>query len=413
MKGQSINVLYISYDGMTDPLGQSQVLPYLKGLVHKGYNITLISCEKPDRYRVSKDQISKICADSGIDWQPVFYTAKPPIISTIKDISTIKKTALRLFQNKHYHIVHCRSYIAAIVGLFLKHKFQSKFVFDMRGFWPDERVDGNIWKLSNPVYKIVYDYFKKKEKQFLLAADHIICLTNNAKQEINSWSLTAQHLPITVIPCCVDTQLFSPSNVSEEKLNNLRAQLGINKEDRLIGYIGSIGTWYLLDEMVNYFKVATHNDALLKFLFLTNEPSSMIDASLERNQCTYLRPAIIVTSSPRKDVPAYISLLDYSVFFIKPAYSKKASSPTKQGEIMAMGKPVVCNAGVGDTDWVVNNFHSGVLVESFGDRQYAKAIGQMRLANFDENTIRDGAIQFFSLEKGVQLYAGVYQSLIP
>ncbi len=37
MKNKKGHILYISYDGMTDPLGQSQVLPYLKGLAKKGY----------------------------------------------------------------------------------------------------------------------------------------------------------------------------------------------------------------------------------------------------------------------------------------------------------------------------------------------------------------------------------------
>jgi hypothetical protein len=44
-----MNVIYISYDGMTDPLGQSQVIPYLIGLTKKGHNISIISCEKTTR----------------------------------------------------------------------------------------------------------------------------------------------------------------------------------------------------------------------------------------------------------------------------------------------------------------------------------------------------------------------------
>ena len=42
-------VLYITYDGMTDPLGQSQVLPYLVGLSEKGYKFTILSFEKKER----------------------------------------------------------------------------------------------------------------------------------------------------------------------------------------------------------------------------------------------------------------------------------------------------------------------------------------------------------------------------
>lgn len=60
--------------------------------------------------------------------------------------------------------------------------------------------------------------------------------------------------------------------------------------------------------------------------------------------CSYL----VQIAAKRKDVPVLISLMVASVFFILPAYSKKASSPTKQGELMAMGIPVICNDNIGD-----------------------------------------------------------------
>ena len=45
------HALYLSYDGMTDPLGQSQVLPYIIGLQQKGIAFTLISFEKIERFK--------------------------------------------------------------------------------------------------------------------------------------------------------------------------------------------------------------------------------------------------------------------------------------------------------------------------------------------------------------------------
>ena len=39
-------ILYVSYDGMLEPLGQSQVLAYLERLAD-GYEVNLLSFEKP------------------------------------------------------------------------------------------------------------------------------------------------------------------------------------------------------------------------------------------------------------------------------------------------------------------------------------------------------------------------------
>ena len=58
MDDVSKRVLYISYDGMTDPLGQSQVIPYLQGLTGKGYHFSLVSFEKKNRFKEKGNQIA-------------------------------------------------------------------------------------------------------------------------------------------------------------------------------------------------------------------------------------------------------------------------------------------------------------------------------------------------------------------
>jgi glycosyltransferase involved in cell wall biosynthesis len=92
-------------------------------------------------------------------------------------------------------------------------------------------------------------------------------------------------------------------------------------------------------------------------------------------------------------------------------YSKKSSSPTKQGELMSMGVPVICNANIGDTDWVVDKYNSGLIVSSLDKDQYRKVIDKMFRAKFISNDIRNGAVDYFSLENGVEKYAKIYASI--
>ena len=133
-KGKSKNILYLSYDGMTDPLGQSQVLPYLIGLTKEGFNFHIISFEKQHRFEMNKDHIQKICDDSNIIWHPNSYTQKSPLFTTIWDVYRMKKLAKKLNKDSQFHIVHCRSYISALVGLSMKKQYGTKFIFDMRCF---------------------------------------------------------------------------------------------------------------------------------------------------------------------------------------------------------------------------------------------------------------------------------------
>ena len=85
----------------------------------------------------------------------------------------------------------------------MKRKHGVKFIFDMRAFYADERVDGKLWNLKNPVFRLVYNYFKKKEIAFLAEADHSISLTGKGKDIIHTWNhISNQPVPVEVIPCC-------------------------------------------------------------------------------------------------------------------------------------------------------------------------------------------------------------------
>lgn len=409
MLNQNKSVLYLSYDGMTDPLGQSQVLPYLRGLSKEGYTFHLISFEKEERLEKFRSTIQAICNEAGIIWLPLKYTKKPPLLSTVYDVQRMKRLAHYLNKEHAFSIVHCRSYIAALVGLGMKRKFDTKFLFDMRGFWADERVDGNIWNLSNPIFKTVYNYFKKKEIQFFLEADHIISLTDNGKKEIESWIELKKNPPkIEVIPCCADLELFDPTKIDPNAIEQKRRELKLNDSDKIIGYVGSIGTWYMLSEMLDCFKVMKKTDPALKFLFVTGEnPQNILDKAAQKSISVN---DLIITSCLHQEVPLYISLFDVSIFFIRPTYSKKASSPTKQGEIMAMGIPLICNAGVGDTDQIVENYKAGIVLHELNEASYSN-ITDPSFA-FDRVSTIKGAKEFYGLEEGVKRYLKVYNGMI-
>lgn len=405
---KSKNILYLSYDGMTDPLGQSQVLPYLIGLTKEGFNFHIISFEKQHRFETHKSHIQKICDENNIIWHPNSYTQKSPLFTTIWDVYRMKKLAIKLNKKFNFHIVHCRSYISALVGLSMKKQFGTKFIFDMRGFWADERIDGGLWDLKSPIFRVVYNYFKKKEISYFKNSDYTISLTHNGKKEIESWEIFKNNPPkIQIIPCCVDLELFNPSSIDEVEKNNLRLKLGVNDSDFIIGYVGSIGTWYMLSEMLDYFKVLKVENKNAKFLFVTGEKSEKIIKVVEQKNIE--KTDVIITSCLHKDVPLNISLFDSSIFFIRPTYSKKASSPTKQGEIMAMGIPLVCNFGVGDTDEIVRKYQAGSVVSSFDDENYLKAILSPEKVN--RELMMSGARDFYSLKEGVAKYLKVYNEI--
>ena len=89
-----------------------------------------------------------------------------------------------------------------------------------------------------------------------------------------------------------------------------------------------------------------------------------------------MKPISLLQPANGHEVPLFISLSNWSIFLIKDVYSKKASSPTKQGEIMAMGIPLICN-DIGDTGPIMVNSKAGVLLKALSNEGYQEAVDQM------------------------------------
>ncbi len=408
---QQKHILYISYDGLTDFLGQSQVLPYILGLEEKGYRFSILSFEKTDKFNANKNVIEELIAGKNIAWYPKKYHKQFSILATLFDLSVGCMFLIRFHAKDAFDMVHCRSYISAMMGLFSKKLFKTKFVFDMRGFWADERLDGGLWNLKNPVFKTVYVFFKWIEKKCLLNADYVVTLTKNSYVEMQTWEYMSGKIKFKIIPCCADLNIFSRNNLSNDILQKKILETDTTGHT-VLSYLGSVGTWYMIDEMFDYFIQFKLSFPDAVFLFITPEKESDIHLIAQKHGVNV--DDIRVVKAQRKEVPYYLAMSNYALFFIKPSYSKKSSSPTKLAEIMAMEVPVICNANVGDVEEQLLKAKAGVILHTFEKAVYENTIQTLK-NNLDDVYQKNVALYFvrenFSLENGVTLYSEIYSEL--
>jgi glycosyltransferase involved in cell wall biosynthesis len=388
-------VLFLSFDGLTDPLGQSQVLPYVIGLSKEGFDFTIVSFEKSGPYRKNQKRIQQLCDENKVRWKPLKYHGNPPVIGTLLNLFNLWRLAGALHKDTPFSLVHGRSYFPSIVALWLKRKFGVKFLFDMRGFWADERVEGGLWNLKNPVYNLIYKYFKRKEREFLSHADQIVSLTENAKDEILSWNISSA--PITVIPTCVDFDKFDPQKITEKQKTERKKELGLTDTDFILLYLGSWGTWYMTTEMFNFFSELKKQRPRARFLIVS--PNNIDLSGYQHGR------DVVICSVPSTEVPLHIALSDAAVFFIYPSFSKKASAATKMGEILALNKPMVTNTGWGDISRYKNE---GYFLTVSNPSEYAGVITKL-LDSFQSPVhSREWAESSLSLQRGVALFKSVY-----
>ena len=124
-----------------------------------------------------------------------------------------------------------------------------------------------------------------------------------------------------------------------------------------------------------------------------------------------------VVAVPPREMPSYLSAGDAGLAFVKPCFSKLASSPTKYAEYLGCGLPLIINAGIGDSDALINRENVGALVSSFDEKAYAEAWVAMDNFNSDQEATRKKsravAERLFDVKLvGVQGYARLYRRVL-
>jgi glycosyltransferase involved in cell wall biosynthesis len=395
--GSAPGILYISYDGMLEPLGQSQVIAYLEKLA-PGRRIHLISFEKDSDWAdtPARAAIRHRLDRAGISWHPKRYHKSPTAAATAFDIAVGSALAITLIRRHNLDIVHARSYVAASMALASKKITGAEFLFDMRGLWADERVDGGLWPKDGQLYRAA----KAMERQFLLAADHVVTLTHASEGEIRRFDyLRGRTLPISVIPTCADLARFDIKGLPQ-------------RQPFILGYVGGVGTWYLLDEMLECFQLLRAELPDSRLLIVNRHDHQLIRARAAAIGID--QSAMEIVAAEHQDMPGQVARMSAGMALIKPTYSKIASAPTKLAEYLGCGIPCLGNSRVGDMAEILEGRKVGVAIDGFSRSELADGVRRL-VALTQEPAIQErcrlAAVDLFSIDTGVAAYAAIYDRL--
>lgn len=403
----SRRVLYISYDGVLEPLGESQVVAYLERLTSAAA-ITLLSFEKPadlaDRARMAA--MRRRLEDAGISWIARRYTKRPPVVSTLFDIIVGRWIGCRWARSGDAgarRIVHARGYVPALVALGVKRASGAGFLFDMRGFWVDEKVEAGHWRPNALLYRVG----KWCERRFIAEADAIVSLTRAGVQELPKLGSVREGIPVEVIPTCADLERFAPVPADAER----RRELGLDGRP-IIGYAGTMSNWYLRHETLSYLAWLAGRFDQAQVFVVTREDHERLREDAVRSGLPSDR--LVLARASFDQMPGLIRLMDVGVFFIRRCFSKRASAATKLAEFLGCGVPVVINDGIGDSGEIVRSARAGVVLPGVGREHFDRSAIELQAVLADPGTpvrCRETAAREFDLTSGATKYAALYQRL--
>ena len=384
-----MRIIYVSYDGALDPLGASQVVPYLLALAARGVSITLLSFEKAARWgrTAAREEMQWRLAARGIRWRPLRYHKRPRLAATLLDIVAGSRRIASEAADCAPALVHCRGDVATLMARWARLPSTISLLYDGRGFFSDERVEAGSWRRGSALDRMV----RRMEAANLSRADGAVVLTRHAATELRSRRTSLPSL--RVLPTCADLSRFEPRAPGQ-------------KPEYGLVYSGSLGTWYMAKEMMTFARSAAGAVAG-PVLFLTPQPEEV----------TRLQPspewAEVRTVEPGS-VAGWLRRARALFFFIRPIPSKRASCPTKFAEGLASGLPVVCNRGIGDLDDIVEKEGVGVLVDDFSEVAYSAAARRIERLLEDpglSQRCRRLAETRYSVDLGADTYRELYVEL--
>jgi len=396
-------VLYVSWNSIEEPLVHSQVLNYLRGLAGFGWRFVLVTMESPasvqsqdwllkHRFRL-KEQFG-----AQLEWQPVRLSRGVARMGLLARALAARRQIAALLRRSPFALIHARSYLPAWLVAGAADRAGVPWLFDARGFWVDEKV----YKGSLRQNGFTYRFLKRMERKLYTQARAVVMLAEAGKKSVQRLYPSTQDKPVRVIPTCVDTARFRPQTRGNHTVPAKRLLC-----------VGSVGEGYLGREVFRVFaQMHKWRPDFVGELCTRSHPGLIQQLATE----TGIDPKRLkIHARSHEEMKDVLSQGGIGLSLIQPHVSKQASCPTKVGEYLACGMPVIYNSGIGDMDEVLGDGDVAVRCDDFSEESIRQALDKA-VTLFESAAARRRcrrlAEDYFSLEKGVAAYHQLYQEML-
>lgn len=372
-KYENYDLTYVTIDSLSEGVGSSQIVPLISRLSKIGLKINLISYEKSN----PSAQLLNYFESKGVEWNSRPFGSNG-LIGGVERLNNLRQEIPRT------NLIHARSDIPAVAGIA---SHEAPVLWDVRSLWADQKVMIQTSRLNNGLYR----FYRGLES---IAASKSSGMSTLTSAVIPILEQRHKKLPLlrTVVPTAVDLDRFNLNPIMPTKIRAL--------------FSGTYNDYY---------------DLVLSALFMEE-----------------LRKQIVVETHwarPMESDKSYLGVGEGMVFPAKqtemaeliPNYSfgvsvckldagpsLSAAMPTKIGEFLASGRPVVVNKSLGDMDQFIEEFDVGVILDGNVNSLLESATKLISLISDPDtpNRCRALAEKYFSMDIGTQKYLNLYTQML-
>ncbi len=271
--------------------------------------------------------------------------------ATMRDISVLysRRIVKETIARHKPGIVQCEGHSSSMV---LPETGSRKFrvIMDFHGATPEEIIYGKKMtrKLENSC-----DWHRRSEQRAMKESDAIFVVSSEMARHLESRYGKCDR--IHVVPIGVNDHFFRPVNRS-----SARKRLGY-RDEIVLCYLGGTASYQCIPEMARFLRRLAASGRVVHWLVITGDSDGFVRAIKGCGEEVPENTKFL--SVDNSEVPGHMAAADIGLLFRKENLINTVSCPTKFGEYLACGLPVLATRHAGHSARFIENFGVGHLVD--------------------------------------------------
>jgi glycosyltransferase involved in cell wall biosynthesis len=282
------------------------------------------------------------------------------IRGTLAQLEQIAKT------NNH-HLLHAEALYCTRIGLLLRQKLSDlRVIFDCHGVSPEEERMGGA-------HPSRVSAMREWERRALAEAD-LNVFVSEAMRDFYLKEYDFSILPHIIVPCCVADERFPNPNAP--------STLTLPSDRPVLAYAGSMAVWQCGQEMIRLFaQVQSQDPETFLLLLVPQADHQKVRDSISAYDIA--DASVFLAELPHDQVAPALQHAHAGLLLRRANPVNQVSSPTKFGEYLAAGIPVIMTERIGDFSTMATGERVGLVVDSaLLDRNELPAKEILRIIGF-------------------------------
>ncbi|MEZ4657207.1 MAG: glycosyltransferase family 4 protein [Caldilineaceae bacterium] len=209
---------------------------------------------------------------------------------------------LQLLVRNRYDVIHAHLHEGALIGHILGRLFNIPVLFDFQGSLTEEMIDHNFLKRDSLFYRPL-----RLLESYITRTSRVIFTSSLNSEHFLQQQFGCQEEQIQVLPDCVDADVFRPAaELDQNRLNNLRARLGIPVDAKVIVYLGLLTPYQGIDLLLLAMQRIVQQQPNVRLLLMGFPNLGVYGRKI--NELGLAQQVILTGRVPYEEAPDYLAL---------------------------------------------------------------------------------------------------------